>query len=1215
MLKKILLLIIALLLAVQLFPAVVLSASVPGFTLTGKNVKVESVGSGVRITYGKASEGWERVSTDTPLLASGNGIRSTVTGITGDDYSIITMISDKSTPWYDSNGYMIIVSCDGNFSIIATSESKRNPNASAVIVSEKREKPNGTIETKIRLDGDNYQVTVNGKDYVFPASHTGYPMKDPSSVYVSYGVFSGGKIGSLNYGENMLKGEVSFTVSELGYDGEKERTQVPFAWAQALLAVDKNGLFRPDDALTRGEAVIAIAKIYADESDITGTYTCDFTDVKTGTELYTAVSFMQRCGYLPSYGAAFAPEKPVTRSEFAEMLLDENDKSEGISLRDVSADDRLYDRICYAVSSGILKTDENGNFNPNGSITRGEAAQALFTFFGKTDFVGVVSSKISDVGADHPYADAIMFVSTVYEPNRISVTVHPGDDIQSALDSALKSVSKPTEITVFFEDGTYYLSEPIVIDGSIYKGNEVSVCFRNADGAAPVLTGNVNLSTSSFSKVDGQKYYSYQLPESAKVDERYPEFRNLMLNGQPLRLASSREYVFEIPLKNTANPTGESGKWTYDNWFYVDGDVFGGITQATVQPMELCFNVEWMSKRFRISRLYGIDKESGAAQLSVMTKEWNAFMNYDGNRRDLTGWTYWFENHISLLDEPGEYYYDNKNGIIYLIPYKDTDMDTAAISYPVAERLIYLKESRNVTIKGITFTGITSCFVNDNGYNGGLGGTYLGVTDETGEQGHISAAGIYGKNTENIRITECVFDRLGGHGIYLDHGNRNLTVRDNSFTDLSMSAVIVGRQVPMWTAEKSLINIIIDNNYIFNIGTDYKNSPAIEITRVKNIAVTNNTVIHTPYSALMLGWFMTPADRVNSKNAEVAYNRMEDNMYAINDGAPLYFAGANADIANTELFMRCHHNYLRATGYDGVYNGIYLDANSSNWLVYENVVEGFRTSMGPIFNQGQYIRDQVTYNNTIRNNYTTLEKVLVWEYERSYDSTVAYRNIVLENNRCYDSHSGLPEEAKRIIAASGQKRGDTGSIPTRETEVVMTVPDSCVTLKQLGNPDVPYVTFAVTNNGTRKANYRVLCSNDIKSAATAVYSTRTLTLAPGETGTVSVSFRGSEAEDEVALADFSVEKDNGWKFDFRRVIRLTIGNEKENNPVLTEDEKNPDTGELLPPDHEPSESTSGTETAAGEKTGLDSETLFAVIAVPVIIVLTVAVLIVLKKRR
>ena len=419
----------------------------------------------------------------------------------------------------------------------------------------------------------------------------------------------------------------------------------------------------------------------------------------------------------------------------------------------------------------------------------------------------------------------------------------------------------------------------------------------------------------------------------------------------------------------------------------------------------------------------------------------------------------------------------------------------------------------------------------------------------------------------------------------------------------------------MWTAEKSLINIIIDNNYIFNIGTDYKNSPAIEVTRVKNIAVTNNTVIHTPYSALMIGWFMTPADRVNSKNAEVAYNRMEDNMYAINDGAPLYFAGANADIANTELFMRCHHNYLRATGYDGVYNGIYLDANSSNWLVYENVVEGFRTSMGPIFNQGQYIRDQVTYNNTIRNNYTTLEKVLVWEYERSYDSTVAYRNIVLENNRCYDSHSGLPEEAKRIIAASGQKRGDTGSIPTRETEVVMTVPDSCVILKQLGNPDRQYVTFTVTNNGTRKANYRVSCSNDIKNAATAVYSTRTLTLAPGETGTITVSFRGSKVEGEIALADFTVEKDNGCKLDYRRVIRLTVGNEKENNPVLTEDEKNPDTGELLPPDHEPSESTSGTETAAGEKTGLDSETLFAVIAVPVIIVLTVAVLIVLKKRR
>lgn len=1211
-LKKTLLLIISLILTVQLLPVFVSSASMPGFVLTGKNVELEAVGSKVKVTYGETSEGWERVSTDTSFTTLGSGVRSVVTDITGEGFSLVTMISDKQMPWYDCNGYMIIYSVDGNFSVIATSSSKRNPNTSAVIVSEKREKLGNSLEINLCLDGDDYKLTVNEKEYSFPAVHSSYPMDNASSVYLSYGIFSSGKIGSLNYGNNMISGKVSFTVSEVSSDGAAEKIQIPFAWAQPLLVGDENGKFRPDDLLTRGEAVSAIAKIYMSETDMTGTNTCDFSDVKSDSSLYTAVAFMQRRGYLPDYGNEFDSERGITRGEFILMLLDDNVGADDAYPADVSENSDIYNRVCYAVSNGILETDENGNFNADSTLTRGEAAQALCAFFGKNEIKG--TSVFKDVSDSHQYANAISFVASEIAIDEISVTVKPGDDIQAAIDGALEAVVNPTKITVEFSNGTYFLSEPIVIDGSEYKGKKISLCLKNADGATPILSGNVNFPASEFAQVEGQSYYALQLPDTLTDDDgKYPEFRNLLLNGQSLKLASSKEFVFEYPLKNTSNPTGVSGKWTYDNWFYVDSDIFENITQANVQPMELCFNVEWMSKRFRISRLYGEDKTTGATQISVMTQEWNAFMNYDGNRRDLTGWTYWFENHISLLDEPGEFYYDDKNGIVYLIPYKDTDMETATVSYPAADKLLYLKNSRNVTVEGITFTGITSTFVNDNGCNGGLGGTYLGVTDETGEQGHIPAAGIYGNDTENIRIIGCVFDNLGGHGIYLDYGNRNLTVKGSSFTDLSMSAIIVGRQVPMWTAEKSLINITVDNNYIYNIGTDYKNSPAIEITRVKNAVVTNNTVIHTPYSAVMIGWFMSPAERINSKNVEVAYNRLEDNMYAINDGAPLYFAGANAEIENTELFNYCHHNYLRATGYNGTYNGIYLDANSSNWLVYENVVEGFVTSMGPIFNQGQYIRDQITYNNTVRDNYTTLEKVLVWEYERSYDTTVAYRNIVLENNRCFDSHSDLPDEAIKIISESGQK--GKGIAPIKETDVVMTVSDSCVTLKQQSNPDMTYITFKITNNGTRSANYRVVSANDIENAATAVFSTRTLTVEPGESGIITVSFRGSKKAEETALADFTVYKDNGWKLEFRRVIRLTVGSEKEKNPVLTEDEKNPDTGELLPPGYKPADSSSETEDSSYGEAKLDGETLFALIAVPVIAVITVVVLILIKKRK
>ncbi len=1180
----------------------------------GDNIKTSEVDSGIKVKFNKKTPTSERVGTSVMYLTSDKGISTKISEISSDDdYSMVVLFSSVQNGWYDSDGYMVVYGKNGNFAVIQTSDGVKNPNKSKILINEKREPLGDSEEISLKLDGDSFALSVNGKDYTFPAVVNDNPLEDITKVYLTYGLFGDGDIKTLSYYKTFEKGGASFVINEIVGNTTSERTLLPLAKTFAFLGSGEK--FSPDANLTRAEAIEAFATLYVNKNDVGGTFTSDFTDIQKGDALYGIVAYMQRCEYLPFSGSKLEPSKAITRGELVSMFVETavSNTADAASISDVSSSDPLYKKICYAVENGLLELD-GGKFNASGAVTRGEAAKFICEFVGKKAN-GETLKTFSDVSSSHQYADYIALAATELKVNEVSYTVNVGESIQDCIDRAIAESKKgPTRAVIELKGGDHFVSAPVVIDGSEYDSDMLELVINNASGEAPVVTGNVDISASLFQKVEGKEYYSYQLPDDCRdEDDLWPKFRNLYLNGEYLNIASSKEYVFEK--SNKADPSNES--FPYDNYFYLDPECFEGITQRNIRPMELCVNVEWMNKCFRISRYYGFEEGSGLAQVTSVSDEWNDYIGWDGNKRDFAGKTYWLRNHIALLDEPGEFFYDDAEGIIYFYPYNDTDMTNATVSYPVAENLIRLEGASNVTFEGIAFTGTTSNFVTKHGYNGGLGGIYLGNLKETGDRGHIPDAAISGVYTSNIRVVGCVFDSLGGHGVYLDHGNRNVTVKGNSFTDLAMSGVTIGRQYPDWTVESGLIGLIVDNNNIYNVGIDYPLSPGVQVTRVKNLAVTNNTMKHTPYCGVMIGWFMSPVDVTNSRNVEVAYNYCEDNMYAINDGAGIYLPGANAAISTKEIFMRCHHNYIKATGYNKTYNGIYLDANASNWLVESNVIDGFNDVMGPVYSQGVdpnihyglYL--QTTYNNTIKNNYTTLTDIFVYEWS---GGTKKDRNIQLIDNVCVKYSADLPKSALDIVALTGQKDEYSNTIPVKHTEVDVKTSDAHIVLKQNGNPDTAYVTFTVTNNDDRSVNYKVIGTNDISAVAKMVVSTRCLTLKSGETGTITVSFRGADkASVEEVLAEFALLKDNGWRRDFRRVIGITVSDEVESTPVLSEDELlGEDTSPLLPP--EQGSETSGT-ASGSEKKGMSTEVLFAVIAIPVIIIGCVAAVLIGKKKK
>lgn len=1128
----------------------VVSPSAVGMSVT-THLELRESEEGIQVAFPTDTEGWERARFTSAFPVNEEGLHVALTNIYSEDsdYSIAVMLGGAGNSWYDGPGYILIYGKSGNFSIIGTDGVTINPNESEVLVSEKREVLGEDLTIDILPNDDQYMITVNGKSYTIPTVN----LDNPEEVHLIFGVMGDGNIKTLNYNKSFKKAAVSFVIAKETYtlSVASARTLKPFAAYTAFMTGYKGGTFKPEKNLTRGEAVVSMAKLLIDETDIQDVYTSDFTDIKSKDENYDFYAYMERSGFLPDFGEELKPKQAITRGEFVDLLLDDTDVAEGSMIADVDAEDELYGKICYAIEKGIVALDSEQKFNPDEKVTRGEAAKMFCVYLGK-EAISNPKNEFKDVTEKTDYAEYILLAANEgeYHKETFKVTTDGDETIQTCIDKAIAlSETKDALVTIELADGVYQLDEPIQIYDTASREYELMIVIQNAKDASPIISGNADFQASEFEKVDGQEYYSYQLPESSKVEGNWPKFRDLYLNGERLQLARSEDYIFEKTLKDMEKT--DDTITSYSNWFYVDKTIFENIDNESVEPLEICLNVEWNLKRFRIANLYGEEAETGLMQLSVKDEEWHGYLKYEGNKRDFTSWSYWFENHLSLLDEPGEFYYDDTNGVIYFYPYTDTDMSKSTVSYPMVEKLFDMKNVSGITFEGLTFTGTTSNFATEHGFNCGLGNTHAWDDNleqksedkffqdgeenplEGWESEHIQAAAIYGEYSKHVLIRNCTFDQLGTNGIYLNGGTNGIVVKESSFTNLAMSAAVFGKQNQLWNPEEGQSNLLIDNNYIYNIGTDYMASPGIAVARVKNIAVTHNTFLHTPYSGLMMGWINLPSASFTIYNAEVAYNHCEDNLYALNDGAGLYFCGANGMTTEAGVYNRIHDNYIKSTGYTGTYNGIYLDMNASNHSVYHNVIEGYDTAHGPIFNQDHFA-EQYSYNNILTNNYTTV---------RSITSTAdPERNIQLIDNQQFATAAELPEEALSIIEGAGQKEDDSSSVPEMDTVIDLKVEEPHITINKLGSSEKDSVIFTITNNGEDAASYSVIKTSDNDESIKVHVSTESLELKAGESGTIEVSFESGETSKKGELFNFAVVKGNGWKREYRRVIEVDVSN-------------------------------------------------------------------------
>lgn len=248
------------------------------------------------------------------------------------------------------------------------------------------------------LDTDG--ETLLGTEFVKPEAA---PQKAPDKTKSGAAIagWIGGEKSLVTLAEEKIGGDVSYTA----WVRPSLNTSGSVAYVNGYTDKEGHVYqFAPTRGLTRAEAATMLYKLLDEGSKKTGPFEVSFTDV--GTKWYaTAINTLASNGILSGVGdGLFKPDDPITRAQFVLMvsrLIDVQPTEKTGVFTDVSAkttgNSWYYDAVVNAYEKGWISGYPDGSgfsFRPQKKITRAEAVRILNQVLGRT----VDKSKIDGLG-------------------------------------------------------------------------------------------------------------------------------------------------------------------------------------------------------------------------------------------------------------------------------------------------------------------------------------------------------------------------------------------------------------------------------------------------------------------------------------------------------------------------------------------------------------------------------------------------------------------------------------------------------------------------------------------------------------------------------------------------------------------------------------------------------------------------------------------------
>ncbi len=333
-------------------------------------------------------------------------------------------------------------------------------------------------------------------------------------------------------------------------------------------------------------------------------------------------------------------------------------------------------------------------------------------------------------------------------------------------------------------------------------------------------------------------------------------------------------------------PSGRIKKWPKES----DAMVFG------------CFTYAWASDQLRIRSIDPEKQEISLADPHVYgisgKKEWNKYRIF---------------NLPEEIDEPGEFYLDNKTEKLYYYPYTPTQQSDTILVSLLGTPLVSINQASNIRFEGVTFEaarGIGISIVNGNNNlvkdcqfrNLGMLAVRIGLGyDSFGEHlNNFNSSG--GKNNG---ILNCNIENIGSGGVCLGGGDRkSLEPAGNWISDCEFTRC--GR---LTYSYKCPVNIHGVGNIIRHC--TFNESPATEIY-------------------------------LHGNNHLIEYNVIQDACTFMDDQGAFYL-GRNPSESGTVI----RYNLFKNCGRFGMTMAVYMDDGACGTSVYGNIFfkAGSRTIM------------------------------------------------------------------------------------------------------------------------------------------------------------------------------------------------------------------------------------------------------------------------------
>jgi len=564
----------------------------------------------------------------------------------------------------------------------------------------------------------------------------------------------------------------------------------------------------------------------------------------------------------------------------------------------------------------------------------------------------------------------------------------------------MKKNAKGT-ITVYLRGGTYYLDEPLVFttedsgpaicpgpasDGMDKLTDEAPVRFVAYKNEKPVLSGGKLLKLKWTPHKDG--VMKANVPADVKIIDQ------LFVNGKRQHMA--RFPNFDARAKFFGGTSGDAISAQHaKSW----NNPAGGYMHALHSSM-------WGSKHYRI-----VDVDSdGKIKFQGGWQEnrgggWDQFYRGGYHKNYL-----FVENILDELDAEAEWYFDEKDRILYLKPEAGTNLNKAEIIAAGLTELIVVKGSTDKPVKNITFKGITFRHTKR---------VFLEPYERLlrGDWSIARLAAVRFTGAEDCSVQDCAFEDLGGNGLLLSGYNRNVDVLANRFTRLGESGVcIVGDLKAVRTPAISYSNTVpqdqidlvpgpntpdypkqcrISNNLMDRFGIIGKQVAGVMISMAEEITVSHNTIYQCPRAAICINdgcWgghlieYNDAFNTVRESGDHGPFNSWGRDRWwktSYNGGRDLEtFAKARSKLDNYKVTQIRYNRFSHPGGHSW---GIDLDDGSSNYHVYSNLCLG----MGIKLREGFYRRVE---NNIIIHGFFGFH---IW---LPGCDDVVERNIVVDDN-------------------------------------------------------------------------------------------------------------------------------------------------------------------------------------------------------------------------